>query len=98
MFRDQGVMLVGVHTPEFRHEHDPDSVAAAIGRLGIPYPVTTDNDYTIWRSFRNRYWPALYVIHKRGVIRFHHAGELHVGDQAWVELVGLLDQLQVEPG
>ncbi len=74
-YNDQGLIIIGVHSPEFSHEKDPDNVRNAIGRLDVPYPVVQDNDFSTWRSYKNRYWPALYLVDKRGTIRYWHIGE-----------------------
>lgn len=70
-----GLVVVGIHTPEFAFEHDRDRVAAALGRLGVPWPVALDNDYAIWRAFSNRYWPAQYLLDADGQIRHEQFGE-----------------------
>jgi hypothetical protein len=97
-YSPDGLIVVGVHTPEFHHEHDVDRVRAAIARLELPYPVAIDNDSATWRAFDNHYWPALYLIDKRGFIRHDHIGELHEGTPAWTELTALIDSLLTEPG
>jgi thiol-disulfide isomerase/thioredoxin len=74
-YNDQGLVIVGVHTPEFRHEHDLENVRAAVRELGIAWPVVQDNDYAIWRAYRNRYWPRFYLVDHRGVIVYDHIGE-----------------------
>ena len=74
-FAQSGLMIVGVHTPEFRHESEPANVEAAVQRFGIPYPVMLDNDFGTWRAYRNRAWPTLYLVDKRGLIRYTHVGE-----------------------
>jgi hypothetical protein len=74
-YKDQGLVIVGVHTPEFRHEHDLENVRAAVQEQGITWPVVQDNDYAIWRAYRNRYWPRLYLVDHRGVIIYDHIGE-----------------------
>jgi thiol-disulfide isomerase/thioredoxin len=74
-YRDRGLVVVGVHAPEFGFEHDLDNVRRAASELGVGYPVVIDNDFTIWRSFENHYWPALYLADRDGRIRFHHFGE-----------------------
>lgn len=74
-YKDQGLVVIGVHTPEFAFEKDPTNVAKALLDLGITYPVAMDNDYTIWNTFENRYWPAHYFIDRNGKIRHHHFGE-----------------------
>jgi thiol-disulfide isomerase/thioredoxin len=74
-YRDDGLVVIGVHTPEFSFEHELDRIRRAIKERGIDYPVAVDNDYTIWSAFDNHYWPALYFIDKEGSIREHHFGE-----------------------
>ena len=70
-----GLVLIGVHTPEFGFERDLDNVRRAIRQMKVEYPVVLDNDYAIWRAFDNHYWPALYFIDARGRVREHHFGE-----------------------
>jgi thiol-disulfide isomerase/thioredoxin len=74
-YRDRGLVVVGVHCPEFGFEHDLDNVRHATRQLGVDYPVVIDNDFAIWQSLANRYWPALYLVDRDGRIRFHHFGE-----------------------
>ena len=70
-----GLVVVGVHTPEFVFEHDTDNVAAAIARFGITYPVAQDNEFKTWNAYSNEYWPADYLIDAGGSIRDTHFGE-----------------------
>lgn len=74
-YKDQGLVVVGVHAPEFAFERDAANVAKAVRDLGITYPVAIDNNYAIWRAFQNRYWPAHYLIDAQGRMRYHHFGE-----------------------
>ncbi|WEK00892.1 MAG: cytochrome c biogenesis protein DipZ [Candidatus Sphingomonas phytovorans] len=74
-YKPQGLVVIGVHAPEFAFEKDPANVRAAVRDLGIGYPVALDNDRAIWRAFSNRYWPAHYFIDGQGRIRYHHFGE-----------------------
>nr|WP_254798670.1 cytochrome c biogenesis protein DipZ [Sphingobium sp. AS12] len=74
-YRDQGLVVIGVHTPEFAFEHDVTNVQKALRDLGITYPVAVDNNYAIWRAFNNHFWPAHYFIDARGRVRHHHFGE-----------------------
>jgi len=74
-YRDKGLVVIGVHAPEFAFEKNPANVAKAVQDLGITYPVALDNDYALWRGFSNRYWPAHYFIDAEGRIRHHHFGE-----------------------
>ena len=97
-YKESGLVVIGVHSPEFNYEKELDNVKEAIQRLDVPYPVAIDNDFTTWRAFGNRYWPSLYLIDKRGVIRYKHIGELHVGTQGWQELVDLIERLESEAG
>ena len=69
------LVVVGAHAPEFSFEHDLDNVRRAVGDLSVGYPVVIDNDFSIWRSFGNRYWPAAYLVDGDGQVRFHHFGE-----------------------
>ncbi|HEY7171102.1 MAG TPA: thioredoxin-like domain-containing protein [Vicinamibacterales bacterium] len=71
----QGLVLVGVHTPEFPFEHDLDNVRRSVRQMDIGYPVAVDNDRAIWRAFDNNYWPALYLVDARGRLRQHYFGE-----------------------
>jgi thiol-disulfide isomerase/thioredoxin len=74
-YRDDGLIVIGVHTPEFSFEHDIDGVRRATEVRKIDYPVVVDNDYEIWSAFANNYWPALYFVDADGIIRDHHFGE-----------------------
>ena len=74
-YKDSGLVIIGVHTPEFPFEKDESNVRKAVRDLGIIYPVAMDNDYRIWRSFNNEYWPAHYFIDATGKLRFRHFGE-----------------------
>jgi thiol-disulfide isomerase/thioredoxin len=74
-YRDDGLVVIGVHTPEFLFEHDIDAVRQATKERAIDYPVAADNDYAIWSAFDNRYWPALYFVDADGIIRDQHFGE-----------------------
>jgi cytochrome c biogenesis protein CcdA/thiol-disulfide isomerase/thioredoxin len=74
-YHDRGLVVLGIHTPEFAFEHVPDNVDGAVHRLGIEYPVALDNDYGTWNAFKNQYWPAKYLIDRRGHLRYYHFGE-----------------------
>src|SRR3954452_3981675 len=78
-YKDQGLVVIGVHTPEFTFEYKLDNVQSAIKQMNIGYPVVADNNYAIWRSFNNEYWPALYLIDAKGRVRYQKFGE---GDYA----------------
>ncbi len=92
-YRDQGLVVIGVHAPEFAFERDVGNVTKAMKDLGITYPVAIDNDYKIWRAFNNEYWPAHYFADAQGRIRYHHFGE---GEYAESERV--IQQLLREAG
>jgi cytochrome c biogenesis protein CcdA/thiol-disulfide isomerase/thioredoxin len=83
-YHDHGLVVIGVHAPEFAFERDPDNVRRAVTELGIRYPVAIDDDYALWRGFDNQYWPAHYFVDGSGRIRGHHVGE---GDYAGSEQV-----------
>jgi cytochrome c biogenesis protein CcdA/thiol-disulfide isomerase/thioredoxin len=74
-YKDHGLVIVGVHAPEFAFEKDPNNVRRAVADLKVTYPVALDNDYAIWQAFNNQYWPAHYFIDAAGKIRAHHFGE-----------------------
>ncbi|MDR6820201.1 cytochrome c biogenesis protein CcdA/thiol-disulfide isomerase/thioredoxin [Neorhizobium sp. 2083] len=78
-YKDQGLVVIGVHSPEFAFEKKIDNVKKAVGDFKIDYPVAIDNDYRIWRAFDNSYWPASYLIDAKGNIRYHHFGEGNYG-------------------
>ena len=92
-YRDLGLTVIGVHTPEFGFEHDVDNVVAQSRSFGVEYPIAIDSDYGVWQAFSNHFWPALYVADAEGRIRYHHFGE---GEYAMAEMV--VQQLLVEAG
>jgi thiol-disulfide isomerase/thioredoxin len=74
-YRDRGLTILGVHAPEFGFEHELGNVRTATAEFGIAYPVVIDNEFAIWRSFDNHYWPAIYIVGRDGRIAFDHFGE-----------------------
>ena len=92
-YKDQGLVVIGVHAPEFAFEKNIDNVRRATRGLQVTYPVAIDNDYAIWRAFQNQYWPAHYFIDAKGQIRHHHFGE---GDYDQSERI--IQQLLAEAG
>jgi len=74
-YRDDGLIVIGVHTPEFGFEHDVGLVRQAVDVRDIDYPVAQDNDYAVWSAFANHYWPALYFVDADGIVRDDHFGE-----------------------
>ncbi len=81
-YKDQGLVVIGVHTPEFAFERETTNVQAAIQRWGLSYPVAQDNHYATWTAWRNAYWPAVYLVDRQGRVVFSHVGE---GDYAHIE-------------
>jgi cytochrome c biogenesis protein CcdA/thiol-disulfide isomerase/thioredoxin len=92
-YQKDGLVVIGVHTPEFGFEHDPSNVKRALADLGIRYPVAVDSNYAIWQAFGNQYWPAFYIVDAQGRIRYHHFGE---GNYAEAEKV--VQQLLADAG
>jgi thiol-disulfide isomerase/thioredoxin len=92
-YKDHGLVVIGVHTPEFAFERKIENVRQAVSDLKIGYPVAIDNEYKIWRAFDNKYWPAHYFIDANGHVRYHHFGE---GEYDESERV--IQQLLVEAG
>jgi thiol-disulfide isomerase/thioredoxin len=92
-YREQGLVVIGVHAPEFGFEHDLANVRWAAGDFRMGYPAAVDNDFAIWRAFGNRYWPALYLIDGEGRIRYRHFGE-----GAYAESERAIQELLTEGG
>ena len=92
-YKGDGLVVIGVHTPEFSFEHDIDNVHRAATSLQVDYPIAIDNDYAIWDAFSNQYWPALYFVDASGRIRHHHFGE-----GAYDESERVIQQLLTDSG
>lgn len=92
-YKDHGLVVIGVHAPEFAFEKDPSNVTNAVKAMGVDYPVALDNDYVIWKTFGNEYWPAHYFIDTQGRIRHHHFGE-----GAYEQSEDVIRQLLTEAG
>jgi thiol-disulfide isomerase/thioredoxin len=92
-YRDRGLSVVGVHTPELAQEREPARVAAKVAELGLVHPVMLDADYSYWRALGNEYWPAWYVVDKRGDVRTIVVGEVHAGDRRARAVEGAIDVL-----
>lgn len=92
-YKDKGLVVVGVHTPEYPHERSTANVAAALKRFDIRYPVAQDNRYATWEAYRNQFWPAVYLIDKNGKIVYTHFGE---GDYDRTEAT--IQRLLAQPG
>jgi thiol-disulfide isomerase/thioredoxin len=83
-YRDLGLVVIGVHTPEFPFERDVDNVREAVEAMRVEYPVALDSDYGVWNAFANRYWPAVYLADAEGRIRYHHFGEGEYDEAEWM--------------
>ena len=92
-YEDQGLVVVGVHTPEFPFEHDVDNVRQAAKEMRVEYPIALDPDYAVWRAFDNHYWPAVYIADAEGRIRHHQFGE-----GGYAECERVIQQLLREAG
>jgi thiol-disulfide isomerase/thioredoxin len=90
-YHDQGFVLIGNHFPEFSYEADLANLKKAVAENGIQYPVAQDNDGTTWNAYNNMYWPSLYLIDKRGRIRY-----VHIGEGAYDEIEGNIKSLLAE--
>ncbi|HEY3219443.1 MAG TPA: thioredoxin family protein [Gemmatimonadales bacterium] len=93
-YGEHGLVVIGAHTPEYGFEHDLDNVRRAVKEMRVTYPVAVDNDYAIWNGFDNQYWPALYFIDPKGVIRHHQFGEGEY-DQAEAMIQTLLTEARI---
>ena len=74
-YADDGLVIIGIHAPEFQFEQKPENVRKAVEEFGLTYPVVQDNDFKTWRAYNNHYWPAKYLIDQNGVVRYTHFGE-----------------------
>jgi thiol-disulfide isomerase/thioredoxin len=92
-YKDKGLVVIGVHTPEFSVEHDVANIRRAAQAMRVEYPIAVDSDYAVWRAFNNAYWPAVYVADAQGKIRYHHFGE-----EGYEETERVLQQLLAEAG
>jgi thiol-disulfide isomerase/thioredoxin len=92
-YRDDGLTVIGVHTPEFGFERNIDNIVAQSRTFGVEYAIAVDSDYAVWRAFANQYWPAVYIADGEERIRYHHFGE---GEYAQTEMV--IQQLLVDAG
>jgi hypothetical protein len=93
IYKEQGLVVIGVHSPEFSFEHNLDNVRRAAQAMRVDYPIVIDNDFAIWRAFENNYWPALYLIDAHGQIRYHQFGE-----GAYTEAERVIQPLLIEAG
>lgn len=79
-YKDKGLVIVGVHTPEFQFARGTDNVTEAVKRFGLEYPIVVDSDYAIWKAYGNNFWPAKYLVDAQGTVRYYHFGEGSYGD------------------
>ncbi len=91
-----GLQVIGVHTPEFEHEKVRENVVAKAAEFGLHHPIMLDNDFSYWRAMNNRYWPAFYLVDKRGAIRAAFYGETRAGDRRARQIEQLARQLLAE--
>ncbi len=101
-YKDKGLVIIGVHTPEFAFESDKSTVSAAVKRLGIPYPVVLDPKYAIWKLYANRYWPHKFLVDHQGVLVYDHIGEGHYAEtehaiQKALQAIGAKDLPAIKP-
>ena len=91
-YADQGLVIIGMHSPEFSFEKERAGVIEAAERFGLEYPIAQDNDFVTWRTFNNAYWPTKYLIDRNGVIRY-----THIGEGAYEQTEEMIQQLLAEP-
>lgn len=85
-YKDRGFTIIAVHSPEFSYEKDAEAVRKAVRQRGIQYPVALDNDFAIWKSYFNLYWPAFYLVDQQGFVRYRRVGEGgYDKTRAWIE-------------
>ena len=89
--------VIGVHTPEFKHEKIRANIEAKVKEFELHHPVMIDNDFTYWRAMHNKYWPAFYLIDKKGQVRSVFFGETHEGDRQAIQIEKTIKQLLAEP-
>lgn len=93
----KGLAVVGVHSPELDQEYERDRVIAKVKEFGLHHPVMLDNDFSYWNALGNHYWPAYYVVDRRGVIQGRFVGETHAGDDRAQAIESLVTKLLAEP-
>jgi len=96
-YRERGLRVVGIHTPEFPFEHNRESVASAVREHGLPFPSLLDNDMAYWNALGNEYWPAVYLVDRCGKLRFSTVGEIHRGEPSGRRVETKLEELLAEP-
>ena len=93
----RGLQVIGVHTPEYDHEKIRKNIIARAEKFGLRHPIMIDNDYSYWRAMQNRYWPAFYVIDKKGCIQAAFSGETHEGDDQARRIEKMIEDLLAGP-
>ena len=94
---EEEFQVIGVHTPEFEREKQRGNVVAKVKEFELDHPVMIDNDFTYWRAMHNKYWPAFYIIDKKGQVRSVFFGETHEGDQQAIRIEKTINDLLTEP-
>ena len=95
-FADDDVLFLGIHSPEFAHEHDRARVAAKVKQFGLEHPVMMDNDFAFWNAMGNRAWPAFYLVDRSGQVRYRFYGETHEGDPQARAIEAAIERLLTE--
>ena len=95
-YEKQGLRIIGVHSPEFGYEKEHANVARKVKEFKLKHPIMIDNDHSYWKAMGNRYWPAFYIIDKKGTIRGRFIGETHAGDARAKEIEKLVAKLLAE--
>lgn len=80
-YSSEKLKVIGIHTPEFEHEHNRENVVSNVEKFNLQHPVMMDNDFAYWKALNNRYWPTYYLIDKKGNLRYRFIGETHAGDK-----------------
>ncbi len=101
-YKDQGLVIIGVHTPEFKFEGNKKEVVEAVKRLEIPYPVVLDSDYAIWKAYTNKWWPRKFLVDHHGIVIYDHVGEGGYAEteqaiQKALQEIGAEDLPDIEP-
>ncbi len=95
-YGNRGLQIIGVHSPEFRHERDRKLLEAKVREFRLAHPVMIDDDFSYWKAIGNRYWPAFYLVDNRGQLRYRFAGETHAGDRRAIEIERRIGELLAE--
>jgi thiol-disulfide isomerase/thioredoxin len=96
-YADQGLAVVGVHTPEFDHERERGNVEAAVAKHGLDYPHLLDHEFVYWKALQNEYWPTAYLVDRCGFLRVRHIGEVHSDQESGRALEQEIRRLLAEP-